>query len=149
VIRPREVDHLKREIFGVVVARVSEGDRQGDPPEGDGLLAQDHSIEWVWTDLELIPGKSQSIKGVEVHEVEAAAPIHEGFGEPGRPDQRINYEGKPFGLGDTIWVIHLIKSDRGLRPMKVLRGSQTHGVNHTACKFEVTPELMGRGAGLS
>jgi hypothetical protein len=34
VVRPREVDHLKRERLGAVVARVSEGDRQSDPPKG-------------------------------------------------------------------------------------------------------------------
>jgi hypothetical protein len=39
VIRPEEVDHLERENFDVVVAPISKGDRQGGPPEGDGLLA--------------------------------------------------------------------------------------------------------------
>jgi hypothetical protein len=59
MIRPREVDHLEREHLGAVVARISEGDRQGDLPEGAGLLARDHFIEWVWDALELIPGESQ------------------------------------------------------------------------------------------
>jgi hypothetical protein len=39
VVRPGEFDYLKREHFCAVVARVSEGDRQGDPPERDGLFA--------------------------------------------------------------------------------------------------------------
>jgi hypothetical protein len=78
MIRPREVDHLKHERFGAVVACVSESDRQGDPPQGDGLLARDHYVEWVWAALELILGKPQSIKSDEVHEVEATAPIYEG-----------------------------------------------------------------------
>jgi hypothetical protein len=57
VIRPRVVNLFEHEHFSVIIARVSEGDRQGDPPEGDALLAQDHSVEWVRAALELIPGK--------------------------------------------------------------------------------------------
>jgi hypothetical protein len=57
MIRPREVDHLEREHFGAVVACISKSDRQGDLPQGDGLLAQDHYIEWVRVALEMIPGK--------------------------------------------------------------------------------------------
>jgi hypothetical protein len=58
VVRSGEVDHLKSEHFGVVVACISEGDRQIDLPERDGLLAHDHSIELMWVALELVPGKS-------------------------------------------------------------------------------------------
>jgi hypothetical protein len=91
VVRPREVDHLKCERLSAVVAHVSECDRQSDPSEGDRLLARDHSVEWMWAALELVLGKPHPLKGVEVHEVEAAAPIHEGFGEPGRPNQRVDF----------------------------------------------------------
>jgi hypothetical protein len=115
VVRPREVDHLKCDRLSAVVAHVSECDRQSDPSEGDRLLAQDHSVEWMWAALELVLGKSHPLKGVEVHEVEAASPIHKGFGEPGRPNQWVDYEGKPLNLGDTVRVIRSIKSDQGLR----------------------------------
>jgi hypothetical protein len=57
VVRPREVDHLKGECFGAVVARVFEGDRQSNLPEGDELLARDNSVERVWTTFELVLGK--------------------------------------------------------------------------------------------
>jgi hypothetical protein len=57
MVGPREIDHFKSEHFSVVVASVSKGDRQGDPPVGDRLLAWDHSIEQVWATLELVPGK--------------------------------------------------------------------------------------------
>jgi hypothetical protein len=43
------------------------------------LLARDHSIKRVWASLELVLGEPQSLKGVEVHEVEAATPIHVGL----------------------------------------------------------------------
>jgi hypothetical protein len=119
VVRPREVDYLKRECFGAVVARVSKSDRQGDPPKWNGLLAWDHSIEWVWATLELVLGEPQPLKGVEVHEVEVAASIHEGLSKPGLPDQRIDIEGKPPRLRDAIQVVHLVKSDLGFGPTQV------------------------------
>jgi hypothetical protein len=57
VVRLGEVDHLKSECLSVVVAGISKGDGQRDPPEGDGLFTWDHSIEWVWASLKLVPGK--------------------------------------------------------------------------------------------
>jgi hypothetical protein len=64
----------------VVVAHISRGDWQCDLPEGDGLLAQDHFVEWMWAIFELIPGEPQPFEGVEVHGVEATTPIHESLG---------------------------------------------------------------------
>jgi hypothetical protein len=52
-----EAQFLKCECLGAIVCRVSKGDWQSDPPEGDGLLDRDHSIEWMWAALELIPGQ--------------------------------------------------------------------------------------------
>jgi hypothetical protein len=80
MVRPGEVNQFKCEHLGVVIARVPEGDRHSNPPEGDRLLTWDHSIEWMWAALELVLAKPQPLKSVVVHEVEAAAPIHEGFG---------------------------------------------------------------------
>jgi hypothetical protein len=45
VVRPKEVNHLKREHLGAVVAHVFERNQQSDPPKGDGLLAWNHSVE--------------------------------------------------------------------------------------------------------
>jgi hypothetical protein len=101
VVRLGEVDYLECEHLGAVVARVSEGGRHGDPPKRDILFARNHSIDRVWAALELVTGKPQPLKGVEVHEVEAAASIHEGLSEPGRPDQRVNNEGKP----PQLWML--------------------------------------------
>jgi hypothetical protein len=56
-VGPREVDHHKGERFGVVVACVSKGDMQINFPEGDGLLARGHSVEWVRVIFELVLGQ--------------------------------------------------------------------------------------------
>jgi hypothetical protein len=127
VVRAGEVDYLECECLGVVVAHVSEGERQGDLPKRDGLFAQDHSIEWVWAAFELVIGKPSPLKGVEVHELEVVASVHEGLSEPGRPDQRVNNEGKP----PLSWLMTRFES-RGAhecgeqwnaRKMRVYKGS--------------------------
>jgi hypothetical protein len=48
----------------VVVAHVSDDDRQIDPPDGNRLFARDHSVERVWAALELVTGKPYQLKGV-------------------------------------------------------------------------------------
>jgi hypothetical protein len=95
--------------------------------------------------LELIPGEPQPFEGVEVHEVETTAPIHEGLGESGCPDQWVDYEGELSRLGNTVQVIRPIESDWGLRSVKVLWGSRAYGVDCPACKLELTPGLVGGG----
>jgi hypothetical protein len=64
VVRPGEVDYLECEHLGAIVARISEGDRQGDLPMRDGLFARDHSVERVWPALELFTGKPQPLNGI-------------------------------------------------------------------------------------
>jgi hypothetical protein len=120
VVRPGEVDYLEREHLGAVVAHVFEGDRRINLLEGNKLSARDHSIERVWATLELVTGKPQPLEGVEVHEVEATTPIHEGLGEPSRPNQWVDYEGKPPWLWDAIRVVHSVKSDQRFRAVWVL-----------------------------
>jgi hypothetical protein len=83
---------------------------------GDGLFSRDHSVERVRAAFELVASKPQPLKGIEVHEVEATAPIHEGLGESGCADQWVDYEGKPPQLRDAIRMVRSVKSDRGLRP---------------------------------
>jgi hypothetical protein len=94
MVRAEEIYHFERQHLRAVVACIPEGNRQADPSKGDRVLAQDHSIEWVWATLELVQGKPQSFKRVKVHEIEATTPIHEGFGEPGCLNQRVDDEGK-------------------------------------------------------
>jgi hypothetical protein len=99
VVRPEEVNYFKRECFSAVVARVFEGDRQGDSFVGDRLLAQNHSVKWVHATLELVLGEPQSLEGAEVHEVDAAVPIHEGLSEPGCSAGGSTIRGNLPGLG--------------------------------------------------
>jgi hypothetical protein len=136
MVRAEEVNYLERKHFGVVVACIPKGDRQGDPSKGDGLLTQDHSVKPVWADLNLVLGKPQSLKGIEVHDIEVAARIHEGLGELGCPNQRVGDEGKPLWLRYSIWVVHLVESDQRSGPAQVLQDCHAHRVGHLASELE-------------
>jgi hypothetical protein len=61
----------------------------------------------------MVPSKPQTLKGIKEHEVEATAPIHDSFVELGRPDQRVDYEEKPIGLGMlSVWSKVIKDSDQ-------------------------------------
>jgi hypothetical protein len=55
MVRPEEVNHVEGARVSVVVTRIPEGDMQTNLPEGDILLARDHSVEWVRADPESVP----------------------------------------------------------------------------------------------
>jgi hypothetical protein len=109
MVKPKEINHLEHKFLGAVIARVSQGDRQSNPPEENRLISKDHFVERVWAGLEMVVSKPQPFECVEVYEVEATAPIHEGLGELGCPDQWVDYEGKPPWLRDVAWVVCSVK----------------------------------------
>jgi hypothetical protein len=73
--------------------------------------AQDHSIERVQATLELVWSEPQFFERVEVHEIEVTTTIHEGLGEPGCPNQRVDDEGKSPWLEDAIQAVSPVESD--------------------------------------
>jgi hypothetical protein len=87
--------------------------------------------------LKLVLGEPQSLKGVEVHEVEVVAPIHKCLGKSSHPDQRVDDKGKPTRLGDPIQVVHPIENDWGFRLAQVLRDRSAHGVDHSVGELEL------------
>jgi hypothetical protein len=99
VISPREVNHLKCNCFSPVVARISEGDRQGDSPKGGGLLAQDHSIEWMRTTLELISGKSSPSKVSWYLSLKSLPPSMRALVSWVIPTSELTMRGNLLGLG--------------------------------------------------
>jgi hypothetical protein len=103
------------------------------------LFDRDHSVEQVWAALELVADKPQPLEGVEGHEVEATAPIHEGLGESSHPDQLINYEGKPPRLWDAFRVVRPVKSDQRFEPMQVLQDRRAYGVDCSVGMFDLMP----------
>jgi hypothetical protein len=51
------------------------------------------------------------VKGFSVHDVEAAASIHQYLGEPRVADDGVNNQRISAWLRDAIWVVVTVKSD--------------------------------------
>jgi hypothetical protein len=59
----------------------------------------------------------QELQGLGVDDVEAAASVHEDFGEPNVADDRVNDERVPSWARHEVGVVALVKGDRLVRPV--------------------------------
>ena len=62
--------------------------------------------------VELRPGDAHGIKGVDVEDVEAAAPVHQHLGEALLADDGVDDERVATRSGDVGRMVPLIKGDR-------------------------------------
>ena len=90
-----EPNHLEGEGFRPIVGWIPKSDRQVDLVEWYGLLPQ-HDV------VERCPGRSDArlanahgINRLGVHDVEAAASIHQHLSEPFHADDRVNHKRVP------------------------------------------------------
>ena len=83
-----EPDHLEGKGLCPVIGQIPEGDRQIDLPKWHGLLSRYDAMERRsgWPDACSVD--TNSIERLGVHDVEAAASIHQHLGEPLRADDR-------------------------------------------------------------
>jgi hypothetical protein len=71
-----ERDHLKGYRLFSVIFFTTEGNLEGDGPEGLSLAARNHSIKSDSTMAELGFGKTKFCQSFHIHDVQAAAAIH-------------------------------------------------------------------------
>ena len=116
MVGSEEPDHLEGKGLHPIIGRVPEGDGQIDLPKWHGLLSRHDTVERH-------PGRpdarSVNAHGVErlgVHDVEAAASIHQYLDEPLLADDRVDDERVPPRLRDAIGVVGLVEGDGGFRP---------------------------------
>jgi hypothetical protein len=76
VVGAFERDDLKGYGLFSVVFFTTEGNLEGDGPEGLSLATRNHSIKGDSTMAELGFGKAKLCQGFHVHDVQAAAAIH-------------------------------------------------------------------------
>ena len=68
---------------------------------------------------ELVQSDPHELQGVGVHDVEAAASVHEHLGEAGVADDGIDNERIPFRMRDVVGVVLAAKGGGILRPIEV------------------------------
>jgi hypothetical protein len=74
-------------------------------------------VEGCRTGPDLGPINPQEFQGLGVDDVEAAAPVHEDFGEPSVADDRINDERVPSWAWHEVGVVISVEGDRLVGPV--------------------------------
>ena len=109
-----EPDHLEGDGFHPIIGWTPEGNGQIDLPKWHGLLSRHDAMERCsgWEDT--CPVDAHFVERLGIHDVEAAASIHQYFGEPLCADDRVNHEQVSPWMRDALWVVGLIEGYGGL-----------------------------------
>ena len=87
---------------------------------------------------------AHGVKRFGVHDVEAAASIHQYLGEPLRADDRVDLERVSSRLRDAFQVVGPIKGYGGLRPSEEGRRSRPDRIDLAARKLLAVLGVIGR-----
>ena len=112
-----EPNHLKGEGLHPIVGWVPEGDGQIDLPKWHGLLSRHDVMERRPSRSDGCPVDAHGIEHFGVHDVEAAASIHQYLGEPLCADDRVDHERISPRLWDAIRIVGPIKGYGRLQPL--------------------------------
>ena len=101
---PPEPHHLEGEHLLADVGRRAEADGQVDLAEGLDSLPRRNTVERRLDGAELVQADPHELQGVGIHDVDAAAPVHEHLGEASVADDGIDNKRVPV----TAQVIKLL-----------------------------------------
>ena len=87
-----ELDYLKGEGLSPIVGWIPKGDGQIDLPKWHDLLFRHDAVERRIGRSDVRSVDAHSIERLDVHDIEAAASIHQYLGEPLHADDRVNHE---------------------------------------------------------
>ena len=76
-------------------------------------------MEWRLAGVELVQSDPHELQGVDVHDVEAAASVHEHLGEAGVADDGVDNKRIPSRVRDVVGVVLTAKGNGVLRPVEV------------------------------
>ena len=104
-----EPNHLEGEGLRPIIGRIPKGDGQINLPNWHGLLSRHDAMKRSssWPNARSV--NAHSIERLGVHDVEAAASIHQYLGEPLRADDRDDHEWVPAWVCDAIRVVGLVE----------------------------------------
>ena len=110
----REPNHLEGEGFFPIIELIPEGNGQIDLPKWHGLLSRHDAMERCsgWPDTRSVD--AHGIEHLDIHDVEATAPIHKNLGELLHANDRVDHERVSSRLWDAFWVVVPIKGYGGL-----------------------------------
>ena len=108
-----EPNHLKGVGLSPIIELIPEGDGHIDLSQWLGLFSEHDAVERHSGWAEACPVDAHLVKRLGVHDVEAAASIHQHFGEPLCADDWVDHEQISSQLWDAFWVVSPIKGYGG------------------------------------
>ena len=120
------------------------GDGQIYLLEWHGLLSRHNAMKgrYGWLDARSV--NAHSVERLGVHDVKAAASIHQYLGESLHADDRVYHEQISPRLWDALQVVGLIKGYARLRPSEESRHGRLGHIDLTARKLLVALGVIGR-----
>src|SRR6185503_9146499 len=97
----------------------AEADRQIDLAEGLDALPRRDTMKWRLAGAKLVQSNPHELQGVGVHDVEAAASVHEHLEEAGVTDDGVDNKRVPSRVWDVVGVVLAAEGNGVLRPVKV------------------------------
>ena len=109
-----EPNHLKGEGLSPIIGPIPKSDGQIDLPQWHGLPTRYDAMERCSDGTEVHSVDAHLVERLGIHDVEAAAPIHQYFGEPLWTDDRIDDKRVPSRVQDDIRMVGPIEGYGGL-----------------------------------
>ena len=113
-----EPDHLEGKGLYTIIGRILEGDRQINLPKWHGLLSRHDTMERCFGQSDAGSADAHGIERLGVHDVEAAASIHQYLSEPLHADDRVDHEWISSWMWDALWVVGPIEGYGRLGPLE-------------------------------
>ena len=138
-----EPHHFEGEGLHPIVGWTPEGDGQIDLPKWHDLLSRHDVIERCSGRPDACSVDAHSVECLGVHDVEAAASIHQYLAEPLRANDRVDHERISSRLQDAFWVIGPIKGYGGLQPSEEGRRGRLGRIDLTVRKLLAVLGVIG------
>ena len=138
-----EPDHLEGKGLRPISSWIPKGNRQIDLPKWHGLLSRHDVVERRSSRLDARSVDAHGIECFVVHDVEAAASIHQYLGEPLHADDWVDHEQVSSWLRGTLWVVSLIKGYGRLQPSEEGRHGRLSRIDLVARKLLVVLGVIG------
>ena len=135
--------HLEGEGLHPIIGWIPECDGQIDLPKWHSLLSRHDTVERHSGRPDARSVDAHGVDRLGVHDVEAAASIHQYFGEPLWADAWVDHERISPRMRDTLWMVSLIEGYGGLRPLEEGRHGWLSHIDLAACKLLATPGVVG------
>ena len=131
MVRPLPVHLLEREGLGAEVGSVAERDRQVDAADRVRLHARQDAVKGKDRGPQVSSWDPHGFQGVDVEDVEAAAPVHQHIGQAHVADDGVDDERVAPKSRDAGRMVILIENDGRGRPLQ-LSGNRTRGSTYLA-----------------